>query len=1072
MSDIKVAEFSELGLSCSPSCNAAHPNSENSATYRIRRIRRHSEHSMAWLCSVLALATFTASPLLSDEPVEKTTLEFNRDIRPILSENCFQCHGPDENARKGELRLDVRQDAVDAGAIVPDKPAESTLWERVSSDDPDLRMPPPSAKKNLTEEQRSTLRRWLESGATYQSHWAFAAPQIPIVPRSNAPTTWVHNEIDAFIYAGLEQMSLLPAEQASRQRLIRRVTFDLTGLPPSLNDVDAFLSDKDDGAFERVVDRLLASDRFGERMASDWLDSSRYSDTYGYQVDRDRRVWPWRDWVIGAFNRNLPYNAFLTEQLAGDLLPNASDEQILATTFNRLHPQKVEGGSTPEEFRIEYVSDRMQTFSTAMLGLTFECARCHDHKYDPLTQREYYQLTAFFDKIDESGLYSYFTNSVPTPTLRLPNAAQKVEGETLAAEVTAIEAEATDLEDEFNAWFETRGAKGASGDPPLIPGQIAHLDFEDVAGPNESIEGKFGKAARLTGDDAIGVGQGNFHRSEPFSISLWINSPDEKERAVLFHRSRAWTDAASRGYQLLMEEGHLSFSLIHFWPGNAIRVRTPEKVAIGRWVHVAIAYDGSSTANGVRMWLDGEPIKVEIVRDNLYRQIRGGGGDNIAIGERFRDRGFSGGGVDEFRVFSRELSTVEVRQLHDNLALPNLLGKPETRLTPEQLSLLREYHDLAISETARLRRERLQPARQKYADYQDRLEEIMVMREATFPRKTYLLKRGAYDALGDEVQPTTPSALTPYPVDAPPNRLGLAQWLTDKRHPLTGRVAVNRYWQLLMGEGLVRSPEDFGSQGKPPTHPQLLDWLATDFSDNGWDVKRLLKNIVMSATYQQDSKGTAESVQRDPDNLFWSRALRYRLPAEMLRDNALAVSGLIVERVGGPPTKPYEVEASFKPVGKDTGDGLYRRSVYTYWKRTAPAPVMMALDASKRDVCRVKRERTNSPLQLLVLLNGPQFTEANQALATRTMAAAESLDPRLRYVFRTLTSRQPLEAELIVIRELWEKERLHLSTQHDQVRALLALPSEKEIDEQALDLATMTIVVSVLMSFDESIVRR
>ena len=465
----------------------------------------------------------------------------------------------------------------------------------------------------------------------------------------------------------LESAKLEPAPPAARHRLLRRLTFDLTGLPPTLQEIDEFLADKSPAAYERAVDRLLKSERFGERMAAMWLDAARYSDTFGYQVDRDRFVWPWRDWVIRAFNNNLPYDQFLTEQLAGDLLPGCSDDQVLATTFNRLHPQKVEGGSTEEEFRVEYVSDRTQTIGTAFLGLTLECCRCHDHKYDPLSQKEYYQLSAFLDKIDESGLYSYFTQSVPTPTLLMADEATNDKLAALERQIAAAESQlqqtARQRREAFAAWL-------ADPAKPELPGRVAHLDFENQGdGANRGVPGRFGKAVRLSGDDGIGLKVGNFPRYAPFSVSLWINTPDVKERAVVFHRSRAWTDAGSRGYQLLLEEGRLSASLIHFWPGNAIRVKTKAAAPVGKWLHVAVTYDGSSRAGGLRIFVDGAEAETDTVRDNLYKQITGGGGDNITIGERFRDRGFTNGLVDEFQVFDRQLTALEVAHLHDGESL-------------------------------------------------------------------------------------------------------------------------------------------------------------------------------------------------------------------------------------------------------------------------------------------------------------------------------------------------------------------------------------------------------------------
>ncbi len=1018
-----------------------------------------SQHRTGLFCFLL-IASF-ASPIQGDDDVS-----FNRDVRPILSDKCFFCHGPDSENRQAYLRLDL-EDEAKSYAIVPGDPGQSAVIHRISSSDPDVRMPPVGSKLALTDEEIQTIQRWIEQGAPWEDHWAFIPPVKNDLPEVQA-TTWPANEVDHFVLSRLERAGLQPSDRASAEQLIRRVTFDLTGLPPTLAEIDAFLADDPGVAYEQLVDRLLDSDRFGEHMAASWLDVARYSDTYGYQVDRDRFVWPWRDWVIRAFNSNLPYDQFITQQLAGDLLPNASRDQILATTFNRLHPQKVEGGSVPEEFRIEYVADRTQTSATAFMGLTFECARCHDHKFDPIAQKEYYELSAFFDNIDEAGLYSFFTNSVPTPTLLLAPDSTK-------AKLADLDKRIENQLQVLRTHREQTSSREFTADVQEIAGRVAHLGFEaDVTAPNVSVPGRFGNAVKLTGDDAIATEIGNFPRWQPFSISLWLNTPDEKERAVVFHRSRAWTDAGSRGYQLLIEEGRLSASLIHFWPGNAIRVRTRDKIQTDKWLHVAMTYDGSSLANGLRIFVNGSEASVEIVRDNLYKNITGGGGDNIAIGERFRDRGFTNGLVDEFQVFNRRLSRLEVAQLCDGESLESLLSSSRGTLSTEQQELLDEYlleaqsaeHAEALLELARLREERCK--------LQDAIPEIMVMRETDEPRPTYLLARGAYDAPDAMVSPATPSSLPPFPTDQPRNRLGLARWLTARDHPLTARVAVNRFWQTLFGRGLVNTPEDFGSQGALPTHPELLDWLATDFVDNGWNVKRLMKQLVMSATYRQSSRPAARTLNQDPENLLWSRAPSYRLPAEMLRDNALAVSGLLVEKIGGAPARPYELEASFKPVGRQKGEGLYRRSLYTYWKRTAPAPTMMAFDAAKRDVCRMRRERTRSPLQALVLLNGPQFVEAARVLAQQCIKANGDEDERVLIdIFRSLTSRHPTETEVAVISDLYAK--LLSYFQADSARAESFLTVGDAARDEALKaprLAAFAAVANTLMSFDDSIMKQ
>ena len=1012
------------------------------------------------------------------------TVEFQRDIRSLLSDRCFACHGPDAQRREADLRLDVRQDAFresDSGngshIVVPEKPNESELFLRIASDDPDLRMPPPASKRPLSKSEIALIKEWIEQGAKWEEHWSFSSV-TRVVPPDVKNADWPKNSIDRFVLAEMERAGFSPTAAAPREKLIRRLTFDLTGLPPTLEEIDGFLADESPDAYEHAVDRLLKSDRYGERMTSDWLDVARYSDTYGYQVDRDRFVWPWREWVIRAFNRNLSYDEFVTQQLAGDLLPEATDDQILATTFNRLHPQKVEGGSVPEEFRIEYVTDRMQTFATAFLGLTMECARCHDHKYDPLTQQEYYQFCAFLDNIDEAGLYSYFTPSVPTPTLRLVDDAKRAELSQLEKQVSIEQAKLRQLvqskQGAFAAW--ARDTNIGSVDPDV--GLIKNLTFEEVAAPNTVVKGQYGNAIRLTGDDGVVLDVGNFKRFQPFSISIWLNTPDVKERAVVFHRSRAWTDAGSRGYELLLDEGRLSAALIHFWPGNAICVRTPKPIETGKWIAVTMTYDGSSRAAGLKLYLNGEHAQTEVIRDNLYKEITGGGGDHITIGERFRDRGFTGGLVDHFQVYSRELTQLEVADIVDaplgGTRIHRAIDRVREKGAQKEGDIGNAYYLAVYDEEYKAQLSKLERAREKKTTAENSLQEIMVMRELPTPKQTYLLKRGAYDAPSEPVSPGTPDVFPAMQGEFPKNRLGLAQWLTDRDHPLTARVAVNRLWQMIFGVGLVRTPEDFGRQGQPPTHPALLDWLARDFVEHDWDVKRLLKTLVMSATYQQSSDVTETHLARDPENRLLSRSPSHRLPAEMLRDNALAVSGLLVERIGGASVRPYEVEVSFKPVARDKGDGLYRRSLYTYWKRTGPAPAMMTLDAAKRDVCRVKRERTASPLQAFVLLNDPQFVEAARMLAERLLKQhGDNVDAAIIDMFRLLTSRRSTETEQSILRDLYDEQSQAFMVNSEQASRYLKT-GDKPYDE-SLDvskLAAMAVVANTLMNFDECVMKR
>lgn len=1037
-----------------------------------------------------AVAWSAAGAWAQDDP--NRPIDFNRDIRPILSDKCFHCHGPDAEQRQAGLRLDQREGAtseLDSGvtAIVPGKPDESELIYRVESEDEYERMPPADAKlPPLTAEQKELLRRWIAAGANWEEHWSLVPLRDTPLPAVKAQE-WVQNPIDQFVLAKLEAKQITPAPEADKETLLRRVYFTLTGLPPTPTEVDAFLADESPDAYEKVVDRLLASPRYGEHVAVHWLDLARYSDTFGYQVDKDRRVWPWRDWVVKALNENLPYDDFITWQLAGDLLPDATDEQILATAFNRLHPQNAEGGSTEEEFRIEYVADRVETFGLAFLGLTVQCAKCHDHKFDPITQKEFYQLSDFFDNIDECGLSSYFTDATPTPALLLTEPGMR-DDLTLDAQVIATAEERcralpATREAEFTKWLDQRTPSAA------VAGLVARFDFDsqeegkfpatnkDVkpARSNDSnklVPGKHGQAVLLSGDDEVKTEVGNFDRQDPFTVSLRMQTPDVKDRAVVFHRSRAWTDAGSRGYELLVVDGKLQASLIHFWPGNAISVRTPEQIPTGQWLHVTVTYDGSGRAEGLKLFLDGKLQASEVVRDKLTKNITGGGQDHIYLGARYRDRGLRGGMIDELQVFDRQLTALEVAQVFDGQSLNRLLAKPAAELTADERSLLRDFY-LATVDPAYA-----QMARELYnlrtvCNYRvDMIPEIMVMRELAVPRPTYLLKRGQYDAPGEEVFADTLHALPPMPAGQPHNRLGLAHWLTDPNHPLTSRVAVNRFWQLVFGYGLVRTPEDYGSQGEPPTHPELFDWLAKDFIDSGWDLKRFFKQLVMSSTFRQSSVDHSLPTDQDLDNRLLARGPSRRLPAEAIRDNALFVSGLLVEKMGGPPVVPYEITESFKPRERSKGEDLYRRSLYTFWQQTGPAPVMEVFDAAKRDVCVARRERTSTPLQALVLLNDPQMIEASRVLSERLARVhPEDNQQLLRDMFYWLTSRPPDAQQLALIVQMFEEQLEHFAAHPESAAEYLAIgdsPRDKRVAVPRL--AALTVVANALFNYDECVI--
>ena len=1039
------------------------------------------------MCLALGLAYCLNSAL--SQPVD-----FESQIKPLLSDRCFTCHGPDENSRKADLHLYSREGAMskldeNLAIIMPGKPEASLLYKRLITDDPDELMPPPKSNLALSTKEKELIRRWIIEGANWKEHWAFTQVNKPNLPKPRN-SNWPKNEIDNFTLAKMESVKINPSPKAKREKLIRRLSFDLIGMPPALDEIDRFIKNDSPNAYEQVVDRLLGHSRFGEHLAVHWLDLARYSDTYGYQVDRDRYVWPWRDWVIRMFNDNLPYDDFLKWQLAGDLLPNTTDDQRLATAFNRLHPQKVEGGSVPEEFRVEYVADRNHTFGTAMLGLTLECARCHDHKYDPISQKEYYQFFAFFNTIDESGLYSYFTPSVPTPTLLMNSADAKIEIDKAKKQVTVDETQLVKIKKKENEnyiqWLKQRPTEAK------LSGLIGHYTFDEYkdgklpnladeskkassSQKNKIVPGKKGNALKLTGDDGVNLGIGNFNRTQPFTITLWMNTPNHKERTVVYSRSKAWTDAGSRGYQMLLRNGHLSTSLIHFWPGNAINIRAINKLPINEWHHVSVTYDGSTHANGLKIYIDGKLTKTEIHKDNLYKNITGGGNDNIVIGQRFRDVGFSKGLVDDFHVFNRKLTSIEIAQLYDGQALNKILGNPVDKLSQTDHQFLREYYFASINETFTKQLSKLRSAREKVTKLLDGKTEIMVMEEMKVkPRSTFVLNRGVYNQPNEKVEPKTPKILPGFPKNAPRNRLGLAQWLTSKENPLTSRVAVNHFWQICFGNGLVRTPEDFGIQGKRPSHPALLDWLASDFMENDWNVKRLLKQIVMSATYQQSSLTRPLLEASDPENNLLARSPRYRLTAEMIRDNALNTSGLMSDRMGGGGSKPYDLTESFKPMGQDKGEGLYRRSVYTFWKRTGPAPVMMALDASKRDVCRAKRETTATPLQALVLMNGPQFVEAARKLGESMVREhGDNIHSIIKDMFRKLTSREPSEREIVLMQKLHKEQLANFQKDNKATEAFLGVgASPNAIDLDKPKVAAAGILAKALMNFDEAVVKR
>lgn len=1048
-----------------------------------------------WLFALLMLAAGICQA--ADE------VDFGRDIQPILSDKCYHCHGPDEKSRRGELRLDTEAGAFrkkdGVGVIVPGKSQDSELIIRIMSADPEEVMPPRSANRDLSTAQKELLQRWIDQGARWGTHWSFMPVKRPTVPVVQNKT-WPQSPIDHFVLAKLEERGQHPAPEADKETLLRRITLDLTGLPPTPNQIDQFLQDTTPEAYERVVDQLLEDPRFGERMAVDWLDLARYADTHGYQFDRFRPVWPYRDWVIRAFNQNLPYDQFVTWQIAGDLLPNATKDQRLATAFNRLHMQNEEGGVVEEEFRVAYVVDRVNTFGTAFLGLTLECSRCHDHKYDPISQKDFYSLFSFFQNIDESGQTSYFTGAMPVPTLLLSDDAtdlrlQDLEGK-IQAKTLQIESLRTDALPAFQDWLKTR--QGTL----TIPGLVAEFAFDAIDGnkvPNgikadqagqavegpQLVEGKQGQALALNGENGVTFPQiGHFTRVDSFSLSLWLQPSELAPRQVVLHHSRAPIDAGSRGYELLLENGHVAFGMHHMWPGNSLKVRTQAVLKPKEWSHVTVSYDGSSRTAGVRLFIDGMAAELEVIRDGLFKDITYGGEPDLAIGWRFRDNGFKGGLVDDFRVHHRPLTPLEVASIAGRDDFLAAWSQAPNALTEVQRQGLFEYFFSTNYSPAETLRAELLALRKEHNSLINPIPEMMVMKELPTPKPAYVLKRGAYDAPGEPVVAGTPAALPPFPADQPRNRLGLAKWLLDPSHPLTTRVTVNRFWQLFFRQGLVSTSDNFGNQGDQPTHRELLDWLAMEFSAPSaanasqrrpWDVKQFLKLIAMSATYRQSSWATSEQLAADPGNQWLGRGPAKRMTAEMLRDSELLASGLLVEKRGGPSVKPYQPSglweiAMGRPVyDQGHGDDLYRRSLYTFWKRTVPPPAMITFDAADRNVCVVKRQATATPLHALIQMNDVQAVEAARFAAQRMLTEGGIERPeQISWLFRNVIGRKPVPRETEILLQLLQEQRTLFEHNPEEVQKLLAVGESKpQAKINPVDLAAATVLASTLMNLDE-----
>lgn len=1008
---------------------------------------------------------FACCSMAMAEPVQ-----FSRDIHPILSENCFQCHGPDPKSRQAGLRLDLSENALrkDDPVIVPGKSADSELIKRIISADPDAVMPPPDLHRKLTPQQVALLKRWIDEGAKWGRHWAFEAPQRPPLPKVKNER-WAKNPIDRFVLARLQEGKVLPSPQAPKETLIRRVSLDLTGLPPTPAETQSFLADTSANAYEKVVDRLLKSPAFGERMVWEWLEAARYADTNGYQGDPTRTMHFWRDWAVQALNSNKPFDEFTVEQLAGDLLPDATQAQKIATGFHRNHMINGEGGRIAEESRVDYVLDRTETTSTVWMGLTLACARCHDHKFDPLTQRDYYQVSAYFNSIDESGAND--AGGLANPLLSLASSEQaarlKVLGE---GERTAKQAR-----DEV--------------EKSLLPKQ-AEWEQALIEQANKSAE----MWQPLKPDELKSENGSTLETLEDNSIRATGTSPDKDTYTIQAPTLRG----AITGLKLevLADE-----SFVNKGPGradngnfvlNEVELRIDDKPVPLAAIKADFEQQGWPLTNAV----DGKPDTGWAIMPGfgqthtaLFQIAAPMAADNAA---RLSFKLLFGFGkqhtLGRFKLYATTASSHLLQPLPDGLG--TILSKATDTRSDAEKRKVAEYHrgtDVQFIAAQKY----FDDAKRERETFEKTLPRTMVMREREKPRDTFMLLRGVYDKHGDKVAHGVPAVLPPLPTEAPPNRLALARWLVSPAHPLTARVAVNRYWQTLFGIGLVKTTDDFGVQGERPSHPQLLDWLAMEFmkptvaqpsvangnAGNAWNVKHLLRLMVTSATYRQSSKVPKGMAERDPQNRLLARGPRYRWPSWMIRDQALAASGLLVQKSGGPPVKGYQPpgiweEATFGIIRyeQDHGEALYRRSLYQFWRRIV-GPTMF-FDVATRQSCQVNVLRTNTPLQALITLNDVTYIEAARALAQRVLVGKPNAEQRIETIYRLVLSRRPTKSEAAILTKTLGTLRAQFAREPDSAKKLLSIGEEKRDEKlDPIEHAAYTALCNLILNLDETLTK-
>jgi hypothetical protein len=1036
-------------------------------------------------------------------------LSFNQTVQPILSENCYACHGPDPGGRKAKLRLDRAEFAYaphdkSGPAIIPGQPDKSPLVRKIEAKNPKDRMPPPEAHKTLKPEQIVLLREWVKQGAVYEENWSFIAPKPQPLPQVKKKE-WVRNAIDNFILARLEKEGLSPSPEADKRSLIRRVTYDLTGLPPTPQEVEAFVADNSPDAYEKVVDRLLASPRYGEHRAHYWLDVARYGDTHGLHIDNFRYIWPYRDYVIRAYNQNMHFDRFVIEQLAGDMLADKSLDSLMASAYVRAGISSGEGGTLTEELRVNNKRERTEAYGAAFLGLTVGCANCHDHKFDPITQKDFYRLTAFFNNLAENPFNDDRNDWLPI--LLVPKPENRATYEETFAKKAAIERQIHDRRAQAGALIASWLAQPLGGPRPVSSeGLEVRLRFDEGKGDvfADSASGGKRNFATATGVPVLwgegtlfwpymrmeisthlelpGVGEED--GSKPFSVATWMrphlrpNEPKDPNLPDGVILSRADAHQDGRGWQLISDKGKLKFVLAHKLPDEAIEVETLDKVlAVGQWSHLIATYDGSGKAAGVSLYVDGVPQFLTVLKDGLKETASTSAplefGRTHPDSNPLRQTAFQ-----DFRFYQRELSVVEAARLPFADYVAEVGRKPMSQWSEDESHAVIEYYfgerdvpTLALkAQIALLDKELNRLA--KDGDIE------LISEEAPTLAYADVLNRGVFSARTERVRPGVPHFLPALPAEVSLDRLTLAKWTVSSENPLTSRVTVNRMWSEIFGTGLVETTEDFGVMGARPSHPELLDWLALDFREHDWDVKRFYRQIVLSAAYRQSARTTPELIEKDPKNRLLARGPRFRMDGEMIRDTALASSGLLVEKIGGPSVKPYQPpgvwEAGSHQVSdtkeyvQDHGDALYRRSLYTVWKRMATMPNMDALDVPVRDAACTRRQRTDTPLQALVLMNDPQWLEASRHLAERILSESQHTDTRLNALGEILLSRPWKAGEKAVLEKALTKfETVYRQDTASAEKLLSVGESKRDTNLSAGELASWMLVASTAMNLDE-----